>query len=54
MASNCRVISKTGRSLSELVHAYPCRGEINYRVADVSIVLGKVITYFSSLNPKID
>jgi phosphomannomutase len=33
---------------------YPCSGEINYRVADVSIVLDKILKHFSVENPVID
>jgi phosphomannomutase/phosphoglucomutase len=52
------LVCKTGKPLSELVKArmkaYPCSGELNYKVADIPSALKKVLTYFSSLNPRID
>jgi phosphomannomutase len=33
---------------------YPCSGEINYRVADVSAVLDKILKHFAVENPDID
>jgi phosphomannomutase len=52
------LVSSTGKPLSELVNervaAYPCSGEINYRVDSVEAVLKRVLTYFAPLNPKID
>jgi phosphomannomutase/phosphoglucomutase len=52
------LISKTGKSLSQLVSermkAFPCSGEINYKVNDVSVILDKVLSHFSSANPQLD
>ena len=52
------LISVSGKPLSELVNErmakYPCGGEINYRVADVSIVLDKILKHFAVENPDID
>lgn len=52
------LISVSGKPLSELVNErmakYPCSGEINYRVADVSIVLDKILKHFAVENPDID
>jgi phosphomannomutase/phosphomannomutase/phosphoglucomutase len=52
------LISVAGKPLSELVNErmakYPCSGEINYRVADVSVILDKILKHFSTENPVID
>ncbi|AUZ84056.1 phosphomannomutase CpsG [Methylophaga nitratireducenticrescens] len=52
------LISVAGKPLSELVNErmakYPCSGEINYRVADVSVILDKILQHFSAENPVID
>lgn len=52
------LISVAGKPLSELVNErmakYPCSGEINYRVADVSAVLDKILKHFAVENPHID
>ncbi len=52
------LISVAEKPLSELVNErmakYPCSGEINYRVADVSIVLDKILKHFAIENPVID
>lgn len=52
------LVCKTGKSLSQLVEermqAYPCSGEINYKVADVPAVLERVMQHFASLEPEID
>lgn len=49
------LMSKTGKKLSEMVgermKAYPCSGEINYKVSDVPAVLKKIGNYFAPLNP---
>lgn len=54
----CELLSTTGRSLSELVGdrmaAYPCSGEINYRVADAGAVLDRVVDHYRRYNPVID
>jgi phosphomannomutase/phosphoglucomutase len=52
------LMSKTGKTLAELVDermaAYPCSGEINYRVEDVPGSIERVLAHFSPMNPKID
>lgn len=52
------LISVAGKPLSELVNErmakYPCSGEINYRVADVSVTLDKILKHFAVENPDID
>ncbi|QFY41731.1 phosphomannomutase CpsG [Candidatus Methylospira mobilis] len=52
------LVSAAGRPLSELVNdrmaAYPCSGEINYRVTDVGAVLNRVIEYYRHLDPVMD
>ncbi|WP_198919219.1 phosphomannomutase [Pseudomonas chlororaphis subsp. aureofaciens] len=52
------LMSSTGKSLSQLVderiEAYPCTGEISYRVKDVSATLDKVLDYFLPQEPEID
>ncbi|MFJ2713336.1 phosphomannomutase [Pseudomonas sp. NPDC087346] len=52
------LMSTTGKSLAQLVderiEAYPCTGEINYRVNDVSATLQKVLDYYLPENPVID
>ena len=46
------------KSLSQLVserqQAYPCSGEINFKVADVKACIQKVKEHFAAQNPKID
>ena len=52
------LISMSGKSLSQLVGdrmtAFPCSGEINYKVDDVPTVLELVLSYFSKDSPKTD
>jgi len=52
------LISKTGQPLSALVkermQAYPCSGELNYKVKDMSAVLERVMAHFQSQNPIVD
>ena len=52
------LLSASGKQLSSLVGdregAYPCSGEINYRVDDANAAMAKVEAHFSSLQPKID
>ncbi|WP_095125170.1 phosphomannomutase [Pseudomonas sp. Irchel s3a12] len=52
------LMSTSGKSLAQLVderiEAYPCTGEINYRVEDVSTTLQKVVDYYLPQNPLID
>lgn len=53
-----KLISKTGISLSQLVDqrmtAYPCSGEINYRVTDVAQTIEQVRNHFTPMKPAID
>lgn len=52
------LVSKTGKTLSQLVKermaAYPCSGEINYKVEDVPSVLEKIMHHYSSDKPHED
>jgi len=52
------LVSKTNKSLSNLVKermaSYPCSGELNYKVKDVSNILNRIISYYRPLNPHID
>lgn len=52
------LLCTTGRPLSTLVRermaAYPCSGELNYRVADIPGALERVMVHFASANPAID
>lgn len=52
------LMSTTGTKLSSLVGereaAFPCSGEINYKVADSQAAMAQVETHFSSLRPIID
>jgi phosphomannomutase len=52
------LLSRTQKPLSTLVSermaAYPCSGEINYKVDAVEPILERVLRHFAPLNPKID
>lgn len=52
------LLSTSGTTLSSLVQermrAYPCSGEINYRIEDVSSVLSRVEQCYAGQNPSID
>ncbi|TKA89443.1 phosphomannomutase [Guyparkeria sp. SB14A] len=52
------LIGKVGQPLSALVQervaAYPCSGEINYRVRDVSSTLERIYSHFAELEPEED
>jgi phosphomannomutase len=52
------LISISGKSLSSLVAermaAYPCSGEINYRVSDVAETIERVLEHYLPQNPIID
>jgi len=52
------LLSTSGTTLSSLVqerlHAYPCSGDINYRIEDVSSVLSRVEQCYAGQNPSID
>jgi len=51
-------ISKSGRSLAELMEArmsaYPCSGEINFRVADATATIERVVSHFADQQPALD
>lgn len=52
------LICTTGKSLAELVEdrmvAYPCSGEINFKVADTKATVARVMEYFAKDTPHID
>ncbi len=52
------LIGKSGKSLAELVDermaAYPCSGEINYRVDNVPAVIERVLAHYAPQGPAID
>jgi phosphomannomutase/phosphomannomutase/phosphoglucomutase len=52
------LVNSTGKPLSKLVGeriaAYPCSGEINYKVEDTQASIEAVKAHFASLNPKTD
>lgn len=52
------LMSSSGKTLAQLVDeriaAYPCSGEINYRVKDVPATLQKVLMHYQSLRPAVD
>jgi phosphomannomutase/phosphoglucomutase len=52
------LMSTTGKTLAQLVderiEAYPCSGEINYRVKNVAATLQKVLSYYLPKNPGLD
>ena len=50
------VVSNTPLSklVEQRIQAYPCSGEINYKVLDVQESIHKIKEYFSSQNPKFD
>lgn len=52
------LMSRTGQSLDSLIKeqsiAFPCSGEINYKVKDPQHIMSVVETHFSQFNPKID
>jgi phosphomannomutase/phosphoglucomutase len=52
------LMSSTGKTLAQLVderiEAYPCTGEINYRVNDVPAKLEKVLAHYLPQNPQLD
>jgi phosphomannomutase len=52
------LLSRTGKPMSALVRermqAYPCSGEINYRVAAVAPVIDKVLVHFMPQQPEVD
>jgi len=52
------LISQTGKSLAEMVEdrmaAYPCSGEINFKVDDAKASIARVMAHFSALSPVVD
>lgn len=52
------LMSRTGKSLAQLVDermtAYPCSGEINYKVANVPAILEHIQAFYSPMHPQID
>lgn len=52
------LMSQTGKTLAQLVDeriaAYPCSGELNYRVADVASTIERVRSHFAPHRPAID
>ena len=52
------LICRTGRTLAELVDermaAFPCSGEINYRVKAVEPVIEEVLAHYGPLSPQLD
>jgi phosphomannomutase / phosphoglucomutase len=51
-------LCETGQTLSSLVdermRAYPCSGEINYRVENVDVVIERILAHYAPAHPKID
>jgi len=52
------LVSATGLSLAELVEdrmaAYPCSGEINFKVKDAKAAIQRVLTHYADLKPVLD
>jgi len=52
------LLSRSGKRLSQLVgeriKAYPCSGEINYRVNDVKQSIERILQHYLPLNPVVD
>lgn len=52
------LLSRSGKKLSQLVseriNAYPCSGEINYRVTDVLQTIERVLQHYQAQKPVID
>ena len=52
------LISRTGMPLAEMVEdrmqAFPCSGEINFRVADAKASIDAILAHFSVLSPVLD
>ncbi|QSX73632.1 phosphomannomutase [Lysobacter arenosi] len=52
------LISQTGQSLADMVEdrmaAYPCSGEINFRVDDAKASIDRVMAHFAPLAPAVD
>lgn len=52
------LMSRTGKTLASLVdermRAYPCSGEINFKVKNVGESIEKVVSHFDGLSPQMD
>ena len=52
------LVSHTGQSLADMVEngmqAFPCSGEINFRVADAKTSIGLVMAHYAALDPTLD
>ncbi|MFT4019908.1 MAG: phosphomannomutase CpsG [Acinetobacter sp.] len=52
------LLSETGQSLSTLVenmiHNFPCSGEINFKVADTQTTIQRIFDHYADQNPQID
>jgi len=52
------LISRTGQSLADMVEdrmaAYPCSGEINFKVDDAATTIDRVMAHFADAAPSID
>ncbi|AXI04259.1 phosphohexomutase domain-containing protein [Aquirhabdus parva] len=52
------LVSNTGKGLSTLVKermaAYPCSGEINFRVDNSAAIIDKILQHYSTGNPELD
>ncbi|HEL3196700.1 TPA: phosphomannomutase [Stenotrophomonas maltophilia] len=53
-----QLISESGRSLADWVEdrmaAYPCSGEINFKVADAKAAVARVLEHFAARSPALD
>jgi len=52
------MVSATGRSLADLVEsrmrAFPCSGEINFKVDDAKAAIARVMAHYASRSPELD
>ena len=53
-----QLVSESGRSLADWVEdrmsAYPCSGEINFKVADAKAAVARVMEHFAAQSPTLD
>ncbi len=53
-----QLMSQTGSSLATMVkdqiEAFPCSGELNFRVADAHLSIKRLMTFYADLNPSLD
>ncbi|WP_329851388.1 phosphomannomutase [Stenotrophomonas pavanii] len=53
-----QLVSESGRSLADWVEdrmaAYPCSGEINFKVSDAKAAVARVMEHFAALSPTLD